>query len=161
MESVIKAVIIYGFLLVMIRLSGRRTVGQMTPFDLVLLLIIGSATQRALLGQDFSIVNAVIVVLTLVLLDVVLSLLKRDFKGFAKLVDGVPMVVVQHGCPLKDRLYRARIDEEDVMAAARRHHGIERIEDIKFAVLEADGHLSVIPYDSPPRPQPERAPAAS
>jgi uncharacterized membrane protein YcaP (DUF421 family) len=145
MESVAKACVIYILLVVLIRLSGRRTVAQMTSFDLILLLIIGSATNRALLGEDFSIINAFIVVCTLIVLDILMSLAKREFAGFAKIIDGVPMIVVEHGRPLRDRLYKARIDEEEVLVAARKHHGLERMNEIKFAILEADGNISIIP----------------
>jgi len=161
MESVAKAIVIYIFLLVILRLSGRRTVGQMTAFDFVLLLIIGSATNRALLGEDFSLINAGIVVCTLVLLDIIMSVLKREFSWFAKIVDGIPMILVDRGRPLKERLYKARVDEQDVLVAARKHHGLEQMEEIKFAILEADGHISIIPFEHKPRESPRRAPAAA
>jgi uncharacterized membrane protein YcaP (DUF421 family) len=147
MESVAKACAIYILLVALIRLSGRRTVAQMTSFDLILLLIIGSATNRALLGEDFSLVNAVIVVCTLIVLDILMSLAKREFSWFAKIVDGVPMILVDHGHPLRDRLYKARVDEQEVMVAARKHHGLEHMEEVKFAILEADGNISIIPAE--------------
>src|SRR3982751_1585977 len=110
MESVSKACMIYIMLVVLIRLTGRRTLGQMTSFDMVLLLLIGTATNRALLGEDFSLINAVIVVCTLIVLDILMSLTKRDFPWFGKIVDGVPMILVDHGRPLHDRLHKARIE---------------------------------------------------
>jgi uncharacterized membrane protein YcaP (DUF421 family) len=161
MESVAKACGIYILLVVLIRLSGRRTVAQMTSFDLVLLLIIGSATNRALLGEDFSIINAIIVVCTLIVLDILMSLAKRDFPWFGKIADSIPMIVVEHGRPLRDRLYKARIDEEEVLVAARKHHGLERLNEIKFAILEADGNISIIPDREGAREKSQGSPQAA
>lgn len=145
MDTVIKTAFIYFILLVLLRLAGRRTLAEITTFDFVLLLIVGGATHRALLGQDYSVTNALLVVLTLVVIDVVLSLVELKSKVFAKLVNGSPMIVVEQGRPLHDRLRGARLTVDDVMASARRTHGIERLEEIKFAILEASGEISVIP----------------
>jgi len=149
METVVKTALIYFLLLALIRLSGRRTIAQITTFDFILLLLIGGATQRALLGQDYSVTNAIIAVVTLVVIDVVLSLIERDFPTFSKIVNGSPLILVDHGRPLPARLRRARLTEQEVLAAARRTHGIERLEDIKFAILEGSGHISIIPAAKP------------
>jgi uncharacterized membrane protein YcaP (DUF421 family) len=150
MDTVIKTALVYLFLLVVLRLAGRRTLGQMTSFDLVVVLIIGGTVQRALLGQDYSVTNALVVVTTLVLVDVVFSLIERESRLFSKIVNGVPMIIVEDGHFLQRRLRRSRLSEEEILSAARAVHGIERIEDIKFAILEATGHISIIPYT--PRP---------
>ena len=96
---------------------------ELTTFDFVLLLIIGEATQQALLGEDFSFTNAVMVIVTLVTLEIGLSLLKGWAPFLGKLLDGMPMIVVDHGRPLRDRMHKARIDEEDILEAARRLQG--------------------------------------
>jgi uncharacterized membrane protein YcaP (DUF421 family) len=147
MDSVLRAAAIYLVLLVVFRVSGRRTLAELTTFDFVLLLIIGEATQQALLGEDFSLTNAVLVVTTLLTIELSLSILKQRVPFLDKLLDGVPMVVVDHGRPLHDRMRKARIDEEDVLEAARRLQGIERLEQIKYAVLEVSGGITVVPYD--------------
>jgi uncharacterized membrane protein YcaP (DUF421 family) len=147
MDSVIKAVVIYLALWLMIRMSGRRTLAQLTAFDFILFLIIGGATQRALIGQDFSMITALIVVTTFVAMDVLVSLLERESTLFGKIVKGVPTVVVENGRPLSGRMKRARITEDDVLEAARRRHGLEGLDDIKFAILEASGEISIIPYE--------------
>jgi uncharacterized membrane protein YcaP (DUF421 family) len=147
MDSVLKAACIYFLLLTMIRLSGRRTLGEMTAFDLVLFLVIGGATQRALIGQDYSITNAVIVIATFGIIQVGLTFVQRDVPSLRRLLHGIPTIVVEHGNVLHDRLRRARITLDDVMAAARVAHGIERLDQIKFAILEANGKISVIPND--------------
>jgi uncharacterized membrane protein YcaP (DUF421 family) len=145
METVIKTAIVYVLLLVLMRLAGRRTLGKINTFDLVLVLIIGGATQRALLGQDYSVTNALLVVVTVIVMDVLFSLIERDSPAFSKLVNGTPLIVVQDGQPLVGRLRRARLTADEVLAAARRSHGIYRFEDIKFAILEASGDISIIP----------------
>src|SRR5262245_5282418 len=145
METVIRTVAVYLILLVLIRLTGRRTLAQVTAFDFVVLLIIGGSTQRALLGQDYSVINAMLVVVTLLTMDVVFSLIERDSRLFSKFVNGVPMILVEDGRLLPGRLRKARLTEDEVLAAARRSRGIERMEDIKYAILEASGDISVIP----------------
>lgn len=145
MDTVIRAAVIYVILLVLMRLAGRRTLAEVSTFDFILLLVIGGTTQRALLGQDYSVANAFIVVVTLVLIDVVLSLIERDHPEFSKLVNGSPMIVVEDGRLLHDRLRWSRLTEGEILSAARRRHGIERLQDIKFAILEASGDISIIP----------------
>ncbi len=147
MDAVLRAAAIYVVLLLAFRIAGRRTLAEMTPFDLVLVFIIGEATQQALLGQDFSVTNAVLVIVTLLFLDIVMSLAKERSGTFEKLIDGVPTIIVADGRPLTERMRRARVDEADVMEAARRLHGIERLDQIKYAVLEVSGGISVIPNE--------------
>jgi uncharacterized membrane protein YcaP (DUF421 family) len=147
MDTILRAASIYLILLVILRLSGRRTMGEMTAFDFVLLLIIAETTQQALLGEDFSITNAVLLITTLVFIDIVMSVLKSRFGRLDRIIDGIPTVLVENGRPLKDRLSKSRVDEHDVLAAARRLRGLERMDQIKYAVLETDGDISIIPRD--------------
>jgi uncharacterized membrane protein YcaP (DUF421 family) len=145
MDSVVRALAIYGFLLVIVRLAGRRTLSQMTSFDLILLLIVSEATQQALLGDDFSLTNAFLVIATLVGLDIALSVLKQRSPRLDRWIDDVPLVLVEHGRPLEDRMRRARVDASDVLEAARSSQGLERMGQIKYAVLERSGGISIIP----------------
>ncbi|MGK9049884.1 DUF421 domain-containing protein [Stutzerimonas chloritidismutans] len=145
MDSVFRAAIVYAVVLIIFKIAGRRTLSEITTFDLVLLLIIGEATQQALLGDDFSVTNAVLVIVTLIIIDIGLSLLKRQFPSLSKITDGQPIIVVEHGRLLEKRARKARIDESDVLEAARHSQGLERIDQIKFAVLEKDGKISIIP----------------
>lgn len=149
MDAVLRAAAIYLFLLVVLRLSGRRTLSEISNFDFVLLLIIGEATQQALLGEDFSMTTAMLVILTLITLDIGMSLLKRQSGAAEKLIEGVPMIIVENGRPLRDRMSKARVDEKDVIEAARRLQGLERLDQIRFAVLEVNGGISVIPKERP------------
>jgi uncharacterized membrane protein YcaP (DUF421 family) len=145
MESVARGIAVYFVLLIVLRLSGRRTVGQMTPFDFVLLLIIAETTQQALLGDDFSIVNATTLILTLFSVDIVLSYFKQWSPKIALLLDGTPTVLIADGEIDDHALRRARVSIDDILVAAREQQGLARLEEIKFAVLEADGGISIIP----------------
>jgi len=145
MESVLRAAALYAFLLVLFRITGRRALSEITTFDFVLLLVIGEATQQALLGDDFSVINAFVVIATLVLIDILLSLFKERSPRVGRFLDGVPLIVVEYGKPLTERLRKARLTEEDILEAARQSQGLERLEQIRFAVLEKNGQISVIP----------------
>lgn len=147
MDAVLRSVAIYVVLLILFRIAGRRTLSELTTFDFVLVLIIGEATQQALLGEDFSLTNAALVIVTLLFLDIVMALAKARWKSFEKIVDGVPTIIVENGRPLRDRMRKARVDEGDVMEAARRLHGIERMDQIRYAVLEVSGGITVIPRE--------------
>lgn len=147
MESVLRAAALYAALLLLFRLSGRRSLRETTPFDLVLLLVIGEATQQALLGEDFSLANALVVIVTLLVIDIALSLLKQRSATAERVLDGVPTVLVADGRPIEAHLRRARVDENDVMEAARERQGLARMEEIRWAVLETDGTITVIPRE--------------
>ena len=147
METVLRGFAIYVVLLVIVRLSGRRTLAQMTPFDLVLLLIIAETTQQALLGDDFSITNAFVLIVTLFGIDIALSYLKKGHSGLSRLIDGTPTILLSHGQPDERALRRARVSIDDVLKAARIQQGLERQDQIKFAVLEASGEISIVPKE--------------
>lgn len=145
MDAVLRTATIYFFLLVLFRLAGKRTLGDVTPFDFVLLLIIGEATQQGLLGDDFSVTNALLVVTTFIVIDIVLGVAKQRTHWLERVVEGTPVVVFADGVPVRDRMNRARIDEADIWEAARTKHGLESLEQVKFAVLERSGGISIIP----------------
>ncbi len=145
METVLRALSIYLVLLLVFRLAGRRTLMQMTSFDFVLLLIISEATQNAILGNDYSITTGILAIVTLVGTDILLSYWKQRSAKVERWLDGLPLIIVNNGVPLKPLMDRARVNEEDVLAAARQGPGLERMEQIKYAVLEVGGGISVIP----------------
>ena len=149
MESVIRAAVIYGLLLVLFRITGKRALGQITTFDFVLLLIISEAIQNGMVGTGYSLTHAFVLVVTLVLIDVALSLVKTRIPGLEKWLEGTPLVIVEHGRPLHDRMAKSRVDVSDVLTAARKLQGLERLEDVKYAVLERSGDISIIPWDQP------------
>jgi uncharacterized membrane protein YcaP (DUF421 family) len=145
MDSVIRACVVYFVLWAIIRISGRRTLGEMTAFDFVLFLIIGGSTQRAITGQDYSLTNALVLVSTFVSIEILVSLVEMKFPLMRRVINATPTILVENGKMLAYRLRRARITEDNVMEAARRLHGIERVEQIKFAILEATGTITIVP----------------
>ncbi|HET9447121.1 MAG TPA: YetF domain-containing protein [Steroidobacteraceae bacterium] len=145
MDSVIRPALVYLFLLLLLRLTGKRTLAQITTFDFVLLLIISEATQQALIGEDNSMINGAVVVGTLIGLNILMSVLKQRSKFIDRLLDDIPLVIVADGKPLKDRMDKSRVDEDDVLDAARETHGLERMDQIRHAILERDGKISIIP----------------
>lgn len=148
MNLVIRALSIYIFLLIVMRFAGKRSLAQITTFDFILLLILSETTQQALLGNDFSLSNAFLLILTLVVAEIGLSLLKHKVPFLEKWLDGTPVILLEDGKMLKDRTDWTRIDEEDILTAAREAHGLERLEQIKYAVLESSGGISIIPKPS-------------
>lgn len=147
MDAVLRATVIYFLLLLVLRISGKRTFAEVTPFDFVLLLIISETTQQGLLGDDYSITNAFLLVITLVGIDIAVSFLKGRFPALDRIFEGLPLVILENGRPHKKRLAKARIEIEDILFAARESHGLERLEQIKYAVLERNGGISIIPAD--------------
>lgn len=145
MDSVIRGLSIYAILLIATRLSGRRTMAQMTPFDFVLLLIIAETTQQALLGDDFSISNAIVLILTLFATDVLLAWLKGWSPRVESLLDGSPTVLISRGRVDHEAMNRARVSIDDVLETARERQGLKSLADIDAAVLEVSGAISIIP----------------
>jgi uncharacterized membrane protein YcaP (DUF421 family) len=145
MDAVFRALAIYFALMLILRGSGKRSLAQITTFDLVLVLILGESAQQALIGEDYSITSGVLVIATLVGIDMTLSFLQERSTRLSKWLDGVPLVIVEDGQALHDRMRKSRIDEREVLAAARERQGLERMDQIKYAVLERSGGISVIP----------------
>lgn len=160
MDSVIKATVVFFALWAIFRVSGRRTLGEMTAFDFVLILIIGGSTQRAMTGQDYSLTNALLLVATFVTLDVALSIAELRWPAFRRILNAMPMIVVENGTVLRRRIRSARVTEDNILEAARRLHGLERIDQIKFAILEATGVITIVPAVQAGRIEPAAAPAS-
>lgn len=153
MESVLRAAAVYALLLVLFRITGKRSLGQITTFDFILLLIISEAIQNAMVGPSYSVTNALVLIVTLVVIDVGLNFVKTRMPRVEQWLEGAPLVIVENGRPLRDRLESSRVDLSDVLRAARSAHGLERLEQIKYAVLERNGEISIIPRppDESPR----------
>ena len=145
MDAVLRAAAIYVALLVIFRISGKRTLSQVTTFDFVLLLIISEATQQALLGMDFSVTMAVLVILTLVALDRIADYLGWRFPRLGLVIDGAPVVLIERGRLLEDRMRQYQLDLEQVLQEARSSQGIRSADEIDYAILERSGAISVIP----------------
>jgi uncharacterized membrane protein YcaP (DUF421 family) len=144
-ESVMRSAGVYLFLLVIFRVSGRRTLAQVTNFDLILILIIGDATQQALVDDDDTIVALLVVVSTLVLIDIALGKAKQLWPMVDAVVDGLPLPIMTRGRFNRQRMASEGVTTDDVLTAARQLHGISRLDDVDSAVLEQNGGISVVP----------------
>jgi uncharacterized membrane protein YcaP (DUF421 family) len=147
MNPVFRGIAVYLFLLLIFRIMGKRSLSETTTFEFILLLIISEVTQQALVGKDYSITGSAILIGTLMSMDLILSRLKDKFHFFGKVTEGMPLVIVDKGTPLTERMQKSRVDEADVLEAARLNFGLERMDQIKYAVLEKDGSISIIPYE--------------
>ncbi|WP_458096991.1 DUF421 domain-containing protein [Roseomonas sp. WA12] len=148
MESVIRAAAVYAALWLLFRITGRRSMSHITTFDFVLLLVVGEATQQALLGEDFSLTNGLLVISTLLGLDVLLRWVKARNRTTDRVLEGLPTILVVDGEPLEDRMREARISVAEVLQSARESQGLARMEDIHLAVLEVSGTISIMPRRS-------------
>jgi uncharacterized membrane protein YcaP (DUF421 family) len=148
MNPIIRGALMYFSLFIVFRLAGKRTLAQANTFDLVLLLIISEVTQQALVGSDFSLTASMVLILTLVGIDLSLSLIKNKWKTFEKITESTPLILVEHGRPLLDRMRQTHVSEDDVLEAARKIHGLVQLNQIKYAVLERDADISIIPEPS-------------
>lgn len=145
MDAVLRAVAVYGFLLFVFRVFGKRSLAQITMFDFVMLLIIAETTQQALLGEDYSLTNCFLLVATLIVLDTTLALAKQRWPWFDRVAEGRPLVILENGRPLHDRMKRARVDVDDILSSARELQGLQRLDQIRYAVLEKNGTITIVP----------------
>lgn len=145
MDVVIRAVGVYLVLLVVLRISGKRTMAQVTTFDFILLLIISEAISEALVGEDSSLTAAAVVVITIVLLERLSDYISWRLPRVKRVLESVPVVLVEDGRPIRDVMDRERISSDDVLAAARETQGLESMDQIRWAVLETSGDISVVP----------------
>lgn len=146
MDAVLRGAAVYLFLVVVFSALGKRTLVQSTNFDLLLLIIIGQCTQLALLGDDFSVTNAVILVSTLLGLHLTLAAISGRFPRVGTWIGGgAPLVVVANGELLDGRARRVGVGEADVLLAARKTQGLDRIAQIQYAVVERTGDITIVP----------------
>jgi uncharacterized membrane protein YcaP (DUF421 family) len=146
MSVVLTAAAAYWILLFSVRLIGRRTASQLAPFDLVVLFLFAGATITAVLGNDHSLTAAFSAVCTIGLMHIIASVLKTRFEWFGRVVDGTPVIIVEHGKPHAGRMRALRLVEQDVMTAVRQR-GLERLAQVRYAVAERDGKISIIAED--------------
>jgi uncharacterized membrane protein YcaP (DUF421 family) len=147
-STVVRAALVYAFLLAVFRVAGRRTLAQVTTFDLILVLVIGDATQQAIIGDDFTVIAGVLAVSTLLLLDVALGRAKHRWPAIDAIVDGLPLPLIVNGRHDREQMDSEGVSDDDVLASAREIHGVSHLDQIEHAVLEASGALSIIPKRS-------------
>ncbi len=143
MNVIIRAAAAYLILLFAVRLIGRRTASMMAPFDLVVLFLFGGALMAGVLGDDHSMTAAISAVFSIGLMHTSVSNLKRWSEWFGRLVDGTPVVIYECGDWHQDRMRGMRVLESDVMAAVRQK-GLMCLEQVRYAVVERDGKVSIV-----------------
>jgi uncharacterized membrane protein YcaP (DUF421 family) len=145
-EVIVRTAIVYLFLVVVMRISGKREVGQMSILELIVILIISDAVQNSMVGENTTIWGGLVAVLTLLGLDAALKGLTHRFRRVRHVIEGEPRLLVRDGRLLAKALDEEHVEAEEVRAAVRAH-GLARVEDVRIAVLEVDGSISVIPRD--------------
>jgi len=142
----LRTTVIYFALLVGIRLTGARQLGQMSTFDLVLLLIIANAVQNAMVGPDTSLAGGLVAAAVLLIWHGVVDRIRRRSRGLAKFLSGEGIMLINHGVILDEHAHKAGISRDDLLQALR-EHGVGNVKDVRLAVLEPDGAISVIRND--------------
>lgn len=143
-EIIVRTVLVYLVVLVGLRVSGKREIGQMTVFDLVLLLLISNAVQNAMVGPDTSLTGGILAAIVLLVFNMLISRLRFASQRLRRWVEGTPTLLILHGKTINEHLRREGIDEESLMAALR-EHGVSEISGVEMGVLEIDGTISVVP----------------
>jgi len=148
-EIVLRTGCIYMLVLLGVRLTGKREVGQMTPFDLTLLLLLSNAVQNAMTGPDTSLVGGVAAALTLLVLNYVIAEMSGANRRFRKLVQGSPSLLIHNGELILPHLAKEHVTVDEVQRACR-EHGISCVDEVALGVLEVDGSISLLKYDDVP-----------
>ncbi|MGN6299854.1 MAG: DUF421 domain-containing protein [Angustibacter sp.] len=141
METVIRAAVMFAFLWLVTRAAGKATLGELSTFQLVMYVVLGDLIQQGVTGQDYSVTGAVVAVSVFTVMTVGLSWVDQHFPKARPVVHGAPIVVVSGGEPQTTAMKAERLSIDDLYEAAR-EKGIERIDQVRLAVLEADGRIS-------------------
>lgn len=142
-EFVLRAVVVYVVLLAMIRLSGKRTMGQFTAFDMLLIVLLGNAVQNALLGADTSMAGGLLLAATLMTLNWTVGFVTARSKRAERVLEGAPVVLARNGHVYRDVLRRELVSRDD-FAKAMREAGVSDIDRIHLALLETNGHITIL-----------------
>jgi uncharacterized membrane protein YcaP (DUF421 family) len=152
-EKILRALIVYFFLLIMFRVLGKRQVGQMTPFDLIVLLILSNVLQNAMIGPDNSVTGGLIGALTILAVNWAVSRIAFDSPKFERAIEGVPTVLIHNGKIVEKNLRKETISREDLLSNLRTQ-GCFNINEVETAVLEPSGKISLLKMEHPPGAQP-------
>ena len=141
---VLRTVIVYVALLLGLRLAGKREMGQMTPFDLVVILLIANAVQNAMVGPDTSVTGGLIAAGVLIVGNYGVAEGRERLPWLRRAVEGTPTLLINDGKLVREHLRREGLDEDEVLMAIR-EHGVADVKDVRMAVLETDGSISIVP----------------
>jgi uncharacterized membrane protein YcaP (DUF421 family) len=142
-ELVLRSAVVYAFLIVLLRLTGKRQIGQLAPFDLVLLLVLSNAVQNSMNGGDNSLVGGLVSAATLVALNVAIGYATFKSKRLEALIEGRPQVIIHNGRVFEDVMRHAKLTHHELTAALRRA-GCTCPEEVQAAILENNGSISVV-----------------
>jgi len=143
-EFVIRGIIVYIFLLLILRLTGKRQIGQMSPFDLVLLLVLSNAVQNSMNGGDNTVASGMILAITLVAVNWITGFITFKFKKAERLIEGSPQILIHNGKVYEKALADSQLTRHELMAAIR-GEGYSDLTEVRSVILENDGSISVIP----------------
>lgn len=146
-EFVLRAAVVYVVLLVLIRLSGKRTMGQFTPFDMLLIVLLGTAVQNSLIGEDVSLLGGVLLAAVLIALNWCVAFVTARSERADRLIEGVPVVLARDGQLFHSVLRRELVSKNDFDEALRQN-GEMTLTDVRIALLETNGSISVVKRDS-------------
>jgi uncharacterized membrane protein YcaP (DUF421 family) len=146
LQIVVRTGVIYLLVLIGVRLSGKREVGQMTPFDLTLLLLLSNSVQNAMTGPDTSLLGGAVAAATLLILNYLVADVSGGSRRFRRLIQGEPSLLVHDGQVIESHMAREHVSMDELHRALR-EHGIERCDQVALAVLEVDGSISCLKYD--------------
>ena len=146
LQIVLRTAVIYLLVLVGVRLSGKREVGQMTPFDLTLLLLLSNSVQNAMTGPDTSLAGGAVAASTLLVLNYLIARGSGTNRHFRRFVEGQPSLLVHDGKMIESHMAREHVSVDELHRALR-EHGISCLEQTALAVLEVDGSISCLKYD--------------
>jgi uncharacterized membrane protein YcaP (DUF421 family) len=146
LQIVVRTGVIYLLVLIGVRLSGKREVGQMTPFDLTLLLLLSNSVQNAMTGPDTSLLGGAVAAATLLILNYLVADVSGGSRRFRRLIQGEPSLLVHDGKVVESHMAREHVSMDELHRSLR-EHGIERCDQVALAVLEVDGSISCLKYD--------------
>lgn len=142
-ELVLRGTAVYFFMFILMRIWGKKHLGEVTTFDFILLLFISEAVQNSLVDDDKSITGGMIVITTFLVWSTILNKLTYRFKIFEKLMDGTPKVIVKNGKPIQSMLEKEEISEQELYKAMR-EEGVMDMKKVKQATIETNGHISIV-----------------
>ena len=147
METVLRVAAIYGLILVGLRVLGKREFGQLSPIELVTLLLVPEIVSQALTREDYSVTNGAIGVTTLFALVFLTSVLSHRSQRVEKLLNGTPTLLVSHGRLIERHLGQERISTDELFGEMHKA-GLENLDEVRFAILEPDGRIAIIPEEN-------------
>jgi uncharacterized membrane protein YcaP (DUF421 family) len=145
---IVRTLLVYAGVFIGLRLAGKRELGQMTVFDLAVVLLISNAVQNSMVGLDFSVQGGLLAALTLLAINRVVAELRLRGGLWGRLIEGTPTVLVEDGQAIEPHLRKEGLEHQELQMVVR-EHGIEDLREVRLAVLETDGSISIVPMTSP------------